>query len=438
VSSPNRRFGFALAAIALAGFAVRLLFARHLTLPGGQADDLWYHTMANAIADGHGLSVPRDFLAGSGQVSDYSGATVPTAFHPPLFPALLAIPSKLGLTSYDEHRAIGCALGGATAAVVGIAGRRLAGPALGLVAAILYAVYVPAVANESALMSESLYGLTIAVALLAALWLVERPSPRRAALLGAAIGLAAMTRAEALLLVVLLVPLAVRHAGAGRLRLFLVSAAAALIVVAPWCVRNSLAFDRLTGISTGDGGVLAGANNQRAYHGPGIGAWNFEGLGLSHPERDGFDDAARSSRLRRKGLDYASDHAGRVPHVAVVRTLRTWTVYPFNPRAKVTYNSIVDGRRRGAEWAALLVGWAVMLLAVAGAVRLRRRGAPVGPLLAPIVLVIVVSALFFGDVRFREAADVSLVLLAAAAVAPLAAVATAAAPRARAPAAPEG
>jgi hypothetical protein len=49
-------------------------------------------------------------------------------------------------------------------------------------------------------------------------------------------------------------------------------------------------------------------------------------------------------------------------------------------------------------------------------VTLRRRGVALAPLLAPLVLVTLVSALFFGDVRFREAADVSLVLLAAAAV----------------------
>jgi 4-amino-4-deoxy-L-arabinose transferase-like glycosyltransferase len=408
----------ALAAITVVGLAARLLYAHFAALGGGRADDLWYHTMANAIAGGHGISVPRHFIAGHGSLSDYSGPTVPTAFHPPLFPALLAIPSKLGLSSYAQQRAVGCAMAAAGVAVVGLAGRRLGGPRVGLAAAALAAVYLPLVANESVMLSESLYGLTVATAILAALWLRERPSWRRAALLGVAIGLAALTRAEALVLVVLLVPVAIWRAPADRLRLFAAAAAAALLVVAPWCVRNTVEFHRPVGISTGDGAVLAGANNQFAYYGRLAGAWNLVGLALPGPQHvSAFDDAALSARLRRKGLDYARDHAARAVAVAGLRVLRTWTVYPFDTSAKVRYNAFVSGRRVSWEWPSLFMGWVSMALAIAGAIRLRRRGAPLGPVLAPIVLVTVVSAVFFGDVRFREAADVSLVLLAAAALA---------------------
>ena len=424
----------------LVGLALRLLYAHFLAVGGGRGDDLWYHAMANAIADGHGLRVPRKLLAGS-SLTDYSGGTLPTAYHPPLFPALLAVASKLGLTSYGAHRAVGCAMGAATVAVVGLAGRRLAGDRLGLVAAALAAVYVPAIANESVLMSESLYGLTIAATILAAVWLIERPSARRAVVLGAAIGIATLTRAEALLLVLLLVPLAVRRAPARRLRLAGVAALAAAVVVGPWCLRNTLEFDRPVGVSTGDGGVLAGANNHDAYYGPQKGAWNLGGLsGAPAPPVGPSFDAALSARLRRKGLDYAGDHLGRLVPVIGVRVLRTWSAWPLDPEDKVTYNAFVGGRDRGAEWAALLVGWVVMALAVAGAIALRRRAAPLAPLVAPLVLVTVVSALFFGDVRFREAADVSLVLLAAAALSRLPApgAASAGAPSARAPASPAG
>jgi hypothetical protein len=396
--------------------------------------------MANAIANGHGLRVPREYLLGQGSLTDYSGGSVPTAYHPPLFPALLAIPSKLGLTSYGEHRAAGCAMGAATVGVVGLAGRRLAGERLGLTAAALAAVYLPAIANESVLMSESLYGLTIAATILAAVWLVEAPSAGRAAVLGAAIGLAALTRAEALALVVLLVPFAVRGAPAGRLRLAAVALLATAVVVAPWCVRNTLEFDRPVAISTGDGGVLAGANNHDAYHGAQAGAWNLGGLALPASARaDRLDDAELSARLRRKGLDYAGDHAGRLLPVMGVRVLRTWSVWPLDPGEKVTYNAFVSGRDRTAEWATLLMGWVVMALAIAGAVSLRRRGAPLAPLVAPLVLVTVVSASFFGDVRFREAADVSVALLAAAALTrPRAGGASAGAPSAPAQASPAG
>lgn len=365
---------------------------------------------------------------------------MPTAYHPPLFPALLAIPSKLGLSSYGEHRAVGCAMGAATVGVVGLAGRRIAGDRLGLAAAALAAVYLPLIANESVLMSESLYGLTIAATILAAVWLREAPSPRRAAVLGAAIGLAALTRAEALALVVLLVPFALRRAPGVRLKIAGAAVLATAVVVAPWCIRNTLEFDRPVGVSTGDGGVLAGANNRAAYHGAQAGAWNLGGLALPRTARaDRFDDAALSARLRRKGLDYAGDHAGRLVPVVALRVLRTWTVWPLDPSEKVTYNAFVSGRDRTAEWATLVMGWLVMALAIAGAVALRRRGVALAPLVAPLALVTLVSALFFGDVRFREAADVSLVLLAAAALPwSLGAAASEAPPPAPAPASPAG
>ncbi|MFL5780522.1 MAG: ArnT family glycosyltransferase [Thermoleophilaceae bacterium] len=397
--------------------AARLLYAHFAAVGGGRGDDVWYHVMANAIAHGHGLRVPREYLMGGGSLTDYSGPSVPTAYHPPLFPALLAIPSKLGLTSYGQHRAVGCAMGAATVAVIGLAGRRLAGDRLGLAAAALAAVYLPLIANESALMSESLYGLTIAATILAAIWFAEAPSVRRAALLGAAIGLATLTRAEALALVVLLVPFAVWRAPAGRIKLAGAAVLATAVVVAPWCVRNTIEFHRPVGVSTGDGGVLAGANNRDAYYGAQAGAWNLGGLALARSARvDRFDDAALSARLRRKGLDYAGDHAGRLVPVVGLRVLRTWSLWPLDPSEKVAYNAFVSGRDMTAEWATLIMGWVVMALAIAGAVALRRRGIALLPLVAPLVLVTVVSALSFGDVRFREAADVSLVLLAAAAL----------------------
>jgi hypothetical protein len=382
-------------------------------------DNAWYHLIANAIGDGHGFNQsanPKD----GGALFDFSDGTAPTAFHPPLFPAILALASKLGLTSWGAHRAVGCALGAATVAVVGWIGRRLGGRALGLTAAGLAAVYLPLIANDSSLMSESLFGLTIAAVVLAALRLAEAPSGPRAAVLGVAIGLAALTRAEALLLLFLLVPFAARRAGRQPLRYGLVAVAATVVVVAPWCIRNSLAFDRPVGITTGDGAAVAGSNTKYTFYGDRIGTWDFGGLAIA-PRPGPYNEAIEDARLRRKGLNYARDHAGRLPLVASARVLRTWSVYPFDPDRKVRFTAFTEGRRVNVEWATLVSAWAVMVLAVIGAVALRRRGGWLGALVAPMALVTVVSLLFYGGVRFREAADVSLVVLAAAGILAIAA-----------------
>jgi len=55
-------------------------------------------------------------------------------------------------------------------------------------------------------------------------------------------------------------------------------------------------------------------------------------------------------------------------------------------------------------------------LAAYGLVILRRRGVPVWPLGSMFVLVSVVAVLIYGEVRFREPAEVALVLLAAVGV----------------------
>ena len=99
--------------------------------------------------------------------------------------------------------------------VLALLGRRVGGDRVGLGAAMVGAVYPVLLAADGALMSESLYGLLVASALLLALRLGERRDLASAAALGAVIGLAALTRSEGLLLLPLLaLPLCL----AGRIR----------------------------------------------------------------------------------------------------------------------------------------------------------------------------------------------------------------------------
>ena len=188
-------------------------------------------------------------------------------------------------------------------------------------------------------------------------------------------------------------------------------------MVIPWSVRNTVVLDRPVGITTGDGAVLAAANNHVVYHGDRLGSWDFGSLAVpASATVDRTDDGAMGAYLRRRGLDYARHHASRVPVVLVGRVLRTWSLFPLDPTTNVDQVAFIAVRRRWVQWTALVSAWAVMVMALAGAFALRRRGVPMAPLLAPLALVTVVSALFYGDPRFRQAAEVSLVVLAAAAL----------------------
>src|SRR4051812_27891788 len=404
---PRGSFRARLAAIVAGAVALRLLYvlvlARHVPMAG---DSQFFNAEANLVADGKGYVEPF--------VEAAYGISVPTAAHPPLYPTLLAALSAVGLDGLLAHRALGAFLGGVTIVLIALIGRRVGGERVGLVAALVAALYPLLVAADGAPMSESLYGLLIAACLLAALALrdARRDAPGGrpvwlAAALGALIGLAALTRSEALLLLVLLgLPLTWR---AWRPALALV--VACVLVLAPWTIRNWSAFDRFTLISHNDSTVLAGANCGRTYRGSDLGGWRFECISHRHTFREG----AQAARWRQEGIDYATAHASRWPVVVPVRVLRTWDLW--QPRRQI---QVAEGRARWAEKAGVVVYFLLLPFALAGLVLLRRRGGPFWILTAPAVLVTVSSAIGYGVPRFRHAFEISLVVAAAVAMVALA------------------
>jgi hypothetical protein len=179
---------------------------------------------------------------------------------------------------------------------------------------------------------------------------------------------------------------------------------AALLTITPWVVRNSLTTDRLTLISTEEGAVIAGANCDLTYRGRDLGYWHSACVGL----RGDGNSARRAQRLRRQGLDYARDHAGRLPAVEGARLLRTFGLW--QPERHVFF---AEGRKLPGRLLAVLAVWIVLALGAAGAWALRRRPGTLAILLAPVVLALGTTLIAFGYPRFRYAADVVLIVLAA-------------------------
>jgi hypothetical protein len=108
-----------------------------------------------------------------------------------------------------------------------------------------------------------------------------------------------------------------------------------------------------------------------------------------------------------------TDHLDRLPAVTTVRVLRTWSLY--EPEQMNALNQGED-RERWASKLGVYSFWLLAPVAVAGAVVLRRRRVLLLPLLALPVIVTVVAAGFYGLVRFRLPAEISVVVLAAVAV----------------------
>lgn len=389
-------FARRLLAVALLGLAARVAYGLITKDASGfTGDALWYHQVANNLANGHGYVVPfRDDDA------------VPTAFHLPLFPTVLAAFSLLGLDSQTAHMVIGCALGALTVALVGGIARRLAGDGAGLASALIAALYPGLVMNDSVLLSESLTGPTVAASLLAAIHLRERPSAGRALLLGAVIGLAALNRSEAILLVPLLgVPALLPARSIGLAALVCLATS---LAIAPWVIRNAATFDRSTFLTTGDGSVLRGANCDLAYRGQRTGDWDFRCLSGYRVPRD---ESILAARWRDEAVEYAGEHIGRLPVVVAARVGRSFSLYP-SPARQVTELDFIEDRPRTLVWIALASYVAVVALAVAGIAALRDRLDLVAIVLAPVALVVLTSAAGYGTWRFRQPAEVSFVVLA--------------------------
>jgi 4-amino-4-deoxy-L-arabinose transferase-like glycosyltransferase len=390
-------FGRGLALIAAAGLAARLAYALLLVKSKPLLGDaLEFHLQANLLADGKGYIQPFLYEA--------TGTARASADKPPLYPFLEAGVSLLGGRTWAWHQLVGCLAGTGTVAVVGLVGRRAAGPRAGLVAAGLAAAYPLLVAADGSLRSESVYALCIALVLLAALAYGEAPSARGAALLGIAVAAAALTRGEALVLLVLL---ALPLCGPRRAA---VAAAACVVVLAPWLARCWIVFDRPVLISTNVGGLLAGANCDATYHGALIGQWDFGCI----PPPVHANEALEAERLRDRGLSYARHHAGRLPVVVAARLGRSFEL--FRPREQARQEAFFEGRNLRVEQAGVACYYALMLLAAYGVVVLRRRDGPWRILLAPVALVVFVTVISYGFTRLRVAAEPALVVLAAVAL----------------------
>jgi hypothetical protein len=102
-----------------------------------------------------------------------------------------------------------------------------------------------------------------------------------------------------------------------------------------------------------------------------------------------------------------------------VRVLRSWELY--RPRQQWTIERFFEGRDLRVEQIGVVMYFVLGLLGIAGALRLRSRGQPLRILLAPFVLVTLVSLGAYGFTRFRVAAEPALVVLASVTLAAAAA-----------------
>lgn len=402
------RFGIIIAFIAVGGFVLRFAYASRLGDFAPISDPNYYHLQANLIAEGRGFIDPFSWV--------FTQRAVATAAHPPLFALVLSVLSTLGATSEMAHRVLGCLIGTGTIVAIAYLGREIGGRRVGVIAAAIAAVYPNLWVFDAGVFAESLELLLIALLLLCIYRLRTGPGWKQAVLLGALTGLLALTRAELVLLVPLLIVPAfwTRAALPSRRRLALmgVSVVVVLLVIAPWMVRNATTFSKPVLMST-NGDLFVGYTNCRgAYAGPGLGWFDPRCAPRSVFTDRTKDEAERMVAARDQGLEYARAHVPRLFGVVVwARIGRTWNLYRPVQTAEL---EVPEDRPKDVSIAGTLFFYPLLALAIVGAFALHRvRRAPVWPLLVPPVIATLTAAAFAGNVRFRAIAEPSLVVLAA-------------------------
>ena len=236
----------ALAAVLILALVVRVIAAvngydfRH----GSDADQ--YERLAASIFHGDGFGIP-----GAQNAYDFAPGA-------PYFAA--AIYWVVGDVDPTAARIGMAVLGTLAVLVIFLIGRRLGGPIAGLVAALLAAVYPAPIFYTGLLSSEPIAMLTVAGAVLAFMWAVDRGGWTWLAP-GALFGLTAYLRPEYLLLTALFAVLALILVARRRGVLRGVLAAAAIVaafavVIAPWTIHVSNELGRFVPVSTGGGKAL--------------------------------------------------------------------------------------------------------------------------------------------------------------------------------------
>ncbi len=398
--------------IALASFASRVVAFGTVTARNpGNGDPFYYHAQANMLADGVGFAEPFSWLT--------QGRWIATAIHPPLFTMWLTPAAMLGARGFLTNKTMAAIAGVGVVVVAGFLGRRLAGDRAGVIAAGAAALYPNLWIIDGTLWPEGLYTALVGTALLAAYRWLDAPTLKRAAAVGAAVGLAILTRGEALLLLPLLclplglagwrrkVPRAVLH--------LVVMGVVALGLLAPWTIRNLVRFDRVVPVSTNSEEVLYYANCPDTYQGPFIGYWSFncqmrarqERIDAGKPADPPGDEAERAAAWGKLGREYARAHSDRWPAVVTARITRVWDLQHSD-------NNVHSLPLEGRPYAWAVRGlWVYRLALIPGLLGLwlaRRRGATVWPMVAMLGMVTATAVYAYGHVRFRTTGDLVLVV----------------------------
>ena len=403
----RKGWALALLGIVVLGVAARVAYVLLVLedVPPG-LDAIWYALQGGSIRDGTGYVHPPTL---------FEPNQVATAGFPPAYPAYQALWQWLLDGGPTSVRLAGIVPGAATIALTGVLGRRVAGPAAGLLAAGLVALDPSLIAADGSTMSENLSVLLVVAVLGVASSLLVAETPRWPLVVGLGVlsGVAVLTRPDLLLLAGFVSLALLLRAGpvAHRFRSVAVLGLTVAVVL-PWAFRNDEAVGELTVATLSPSSALAGSYCDDTYEGPALGSWSFGCVAAAIPAGSPTEVEVASAQ-RTAAREYAQDHLSRLPLVLAAREARVWSFW--DPR-DLARRDAEESRRYGWQLVARPIDAALAVVGTAGLVRLVRRRRDerwVLLLLAPLAVVVAGAALTHGNPRFAAIAHPVLVVGAA-------------------------
>jgi 4-amino-4-deoxy-L-arabinose transferase-like glycosyltransferase len=381
-----------------------------------QTDASQFDLLASRISDGHGFgSSPQPGMIG------------PTALRAPLYPLFLgAVYVVFGAGSWTWGLVANAILGAIVVALLGVIASQLLGRRVALVAMVVAALHPAMVMTGSSLQLEPLLTCLCLAGLAAALQ--HRRAPRGVLwpiVAGACLGLGMLTREQAFFFLPAVAWLLLTAGGRGARwrdatawRAIAATAAAAVLVVIPWTIRNAVQLHAFVPVTTSAGFGLVGTYNETSMDSPTNPAmwlppYNDPRTAQAILDLRNPTEVRMDARLRELTFDLIEDHPTYPFKVVGWNLVRGFDLdggdythlispyLPYPPR-------LIDP--------AIYAGWATLLLAAIGACTRRIRKVPFAVWAIPLATTLFMVVTLPFSIRYRALLEPFIVLAAATAL----------------------
>lgn len=373
-----------------------------LSAPPAQGTDAAeYDAYAWNMARGRGYRGPSP---------DVNNVDHATAYRPPGVSAVWAGIYAVAGHRYSAIRILHCVLVATTVFFVFEIGRSCFSERVGLAGSIIWSVFPTSLLYTPQLMSEALGVFWLLAVVAGCLVFAEHSSIRHALIAGISLGISVLTRPNTVVLVPLIIfwILAQFRKEPFKLLRGMAIPIASLLVVLPWTIRNYVVFKELVPLSTAGGSALLQGNNRVVVQDPNLYGYCVWDSGIPEYHNalvSAKNELARDRLARKFAMTWLLGHREKWGFLIIAKMRRA-----FSP--------ILHGSSHISQLA-LLISWGpILFLFVLGAFPtlatfLRRRHP--GWLIHLVILhFIIISIIFYGYSRYRNAVEPFCILIATA------------------------